>query len=348
MVTLNPDFVKVYNSLTTTGSDVIANAGGVVSIKDGTATARVLKDFLTSNAIAGSKRTLALAECVKTATFAVSADTAGLSTHFNITQNIGGVLDSGEAGGDGLVQHYLEYVAAASGETTTTIATGIVAQINALRDAGQLRVTASNGGTATITLTGMAGAPLWTVSGTANLGLEANAIPGTTGTAASHDAGTDIATITTATRDPEVLTVGDTVRFAGFAGGDGDYVIKEIVNDTSFKIFGGVLINASSGARTITPVAQESRFVGADLTVAGVAENLSYAADPSVVQAIGATTLYTKVEFHFYDTKGFGGFNQASGDQRYVLEMYIDQAIATTSYSPAVIAIDAVLAAIPS
>lgn len=348
MVTLNPDFVKVYNSLTTTGSDVIANAGGVVSIKDGTASAFVLKDFLTSNAIAGSKRTLALAECVKTATFVVTADTAGLSTHFNITQNISGVLDSGEAGGDGLVQHYLEYVAAASGETTTTIATGIVAQINALRDAGQLRVTASNGGTATITLTGMAGAPLWTVSGTANLGGETNAIVGTTGSAASHDAATDIATITTASRSPEMLTVGDTVLLAGFAGGNGSYVVQELTDATHIKVFGGATINASSGARTITPVAQESRFVGANLTTAGVAENLSYAVDPSVVQAIGATTLYTKVEFHFYDAKGFGGFNQSSGDQRYVLEMYIDQAIAIASYSPSVIAIDAVIAAIPS
>ena len=95
MVTLNPDFVKVYNSLTSTGSDVIANAGGVVSIKDGTASAIVLKDFLTSNAIAGSKRTMALAESAKTATFAVTAASAALSTHFNITQNISGVLDSG-------------------------------------------------------------------------------------------------------------------------------------------------------------------------------------------------------------------------------------------------------------
>ena len=84
------------------------------------------------------------------------------------------------------------------------------------------------------------------------------------------------------------------------------------------------------------------------MTVAGVAENLSYAVDPSVVQAIGATTLYTKVEFHFYDLKGFGGFNQSSGDQRYVLEMYYDQAIASASYNAAETAIDAVLAAIPS
>lgn len=346
MVTLNPDFVKVYNSLTSTGSDVIANAGGVVSIKDGTASAIVLKDFLTSNAIAGSKRTMALAESVKTATFAVTAASADLSTHFNITQNISGVLDSGEAGGDGLVQHYLEYVAVAA-DTTTTIAEGLVKQINALRDAGQLKVTASSS-TNTITLAGMAGAPLWTVSGTANLGAE---------TSTMYTEATVTVGVTTA-NGVTVMTVnagavgrfaaGDTVNLANFNLGDGDYVVQG-VTDTTLSLFDeGATITASSGGRNVTLLAQESRQVGADLSAAGVAENLSYAVDPPVVQAIGATTLYTKVEFHFYDAKGFGGFNQASGDQRYVLEMYYDQAIASASYNAAETAIDAVLAAIPS
>lgn len=344
MVTLNPDFVKVYNSLTSTGSDIIANAGGVVSIKDGTASAIVLKDFLTSNAIAGSKRTMALAESVKTATFAVTAASADLSTHFNITQNISGVLDSGEAGGDGLVQHYLEYVAVAA-DTTTTIAEGLVKQINALRDAGQLKVTASSS-TNTITLAGMAGAPLWTVSGTANLGAETSTMATTTASAAASSSNgvTDI-TVGSTTG----INAGDSVVLDTFNAGDGTYVVQSVPDATSLLVFDeGVTITASSGARNVTLVAQESRQVGADLSAAGVAENLSYAVDPSVAQAIGATTLYTKVEFHFYDAKGFGGFNQASGDQRYVLEMYYDQAIASASYNAAETAIDAVLAAIPS
>ena len=347
MVTLNPDFVKVYNSLTSTGSDLIANAGGVVSIKDGTASAIVLKDFLTSNAIAGSKRTMALAESVKTATFAVTAASAHLSTHFNITQNIAGVLDSGEAGGDGLVQHYLEYVAVAA-DTTTTIAEGLVLQINALRDAGQLKVTASSS-TNTITLAGMEGAALWTVSGTANLGAETSTMAATTASSAavSSNGVTDI-TVGSTTG----INAGDTVTLSNFtadATNNGDYVVHSIGDATSLLIFDeGASINASAGARNVTLVAQESRQVGADLTAAGVAENLSYAVDPSVAQAIGATTLYTKAEFHFYDAKGFGGFNQASGDQRYVLEMYYDQSIASASYNAAETAIDAVIAAIPS
>jgi hypothetical protein len=344
MVTLNPDFVKVYNSLTSTGSDIIANAGGVVSIKDGTANAIVLKDFLTSNAIAGSKRTMALAESAKTATFAVSAASAGLSTRFNIVQNIAGVLDSGEAGGDGRVEHYIEYVAVA-GETTTDIAEGIVAQINALSDAGQLKVTASNS-TNTITLAGQAGAPLWTVSGTANLGAETSTMAATTASAAaaSSNGVTDITVASTAG-----INAGDSVVLDTFNAGDGTYVVQSVPDATSLLVFDeGVTITATSGARNVTLLAQESRFIGADLTSAGVAENLAYAVEPSEAQEISATALYTKVEFHFYDAKGFGGFNQASGDQRYVLEMYIDQSIASASYDAAETAIDAVLAAIPS
>jgi hypothetical protein len=346
MVTLNPDFVKVYNSLTSTGSDIIANAGGVVSIKDGTANAIVLKDFLTSNAIAGSKRTMALAESAKTATFAVSAASAGLSTRFNIVQNIAGVLDSGEAGGDGRVEHYIEYVAVA-GETTTDIAEGIVAQINALSDAGQLKVTASNS-TNTITLAGQAGAPLWTVSGTANLGAETSTMYTEATVTVGTPSANGVTVMTVASGATGRFAAGDTVNLANFNAGDGDYVVQGVTNTTLSLFDEGATITASSGGRNVTLLAQESRFIGADLTSAGVAENLAYAVEPSEAQEISATALYTKVEFHFYDAKGFGGFNQASGDQRYVLEMYIDQSIASASYDAAETAIDAVLAAIPS
>ncbi len=346
MVTLNPDFVKVYNSLTTTGSDVIANAGGVVSIKDGTASAIVLKDFLTSNAIAGSKRTMALAESEKTATFAVTAASAHLSTHFNIVQDISGVLDSGEAGGDGIVQHYLEYVAVAA-DTTTTIAEGLVKQINALRDAGQLKVTASSS-TNTITLAGMAGAPLWTVSGTANLGAETSTMYTEATVTVGVTTANGVTVMTVASGATGRFAAGDTVELRNFPDGDGVYIVQGVTNTTLSLFDEGATITAGSGGRNVTLVAQESRQVGADLSAAGVAENLSYAVDPSQAQAIGATALYTKIEFHFYDAKGFGGFNQASGDQRYVLEMYYDQAIASASYNAAETAIDAVIAAIPS
>ena len=358
MATQNPPFVKVYNALpTTVGANSITNAGGIISIRDGSASAEALYDFLTTNAIAGSKRTRALVESGKVATLTIQAAAAAadMVTSFNMSQEIGSAFDSGEAGGDGLVLQRIQYTAT-SADTTTTIADQFVLLINALSDAGQLKVTAANVG-AVITVTAMAGAPLWTVSGqtVANI-VEANAMGATTGSAAPSNVN-GVVTLTVAAN--HVATVptfvaGDTVLLAGFADGNGAYVVQsnpyilDPTDTTHLLIFDKTnAINASSGARTITVVAQDALNTGSLLTADGLAENLTFA-DGTAASAIGATTLYTKSEFHFYDMKGVGGFNQSSGDQRYVLDMYIDQSITSANYDAAEIAIDAVLAAIPS
>ena len=105
---------------------------------------------------------------------------------------------------------------------------------------------------------------------------------------------------------------------------------------------------APTGTGTVTYKSQAPINVGADLTADGVAENLTYAVNPSEAEVIGAAKVYTKCEFHFYDVKGVGGFNQASGNQRFVLEMYIDQSITAASYKAVVDAIDVVIAALPA
>ena len=154
---------------------------------------------------------------------------------------------------------------------------------------------------------------------------------------------TDVATATgvASASDQTTITVGatavkfqagDTVTLATFTSNNGDYVVASV----------------TAGTGTVTYKSQAPINVGADLTADGVAENLTYAVNPSEAEVIGAAKVYTKCEFHFYDVKGVGGFNQASGNQRFVLEMYIDQSITAASYKAVVDAIDVVIAALPA
>ena len=167
---------------------------------------------------------------------------------------------------------------------------------------------------------------------------------------------TDVATATgvASASDQTTITVGatavkfqagDTVTLATFTSNNGDYVVASVTATTIVIFNNGT---APTGTGTVTYKSQAPINVGADLTADGVAENLTYAVNPSEAEVIGAAKVYTKCEFHFYDVKGVGGFNQASGNQRFVLEMYIDQSITAASYKAVVDAIDVVIAALPA
>lgn len=334
MATQNPSFVKVYDSLTATGSDVIANAGGVVSIKNGNSTPQVLKKFLTSNAISGAKKTVGLAARGKSVIDTIATAVVGTEFSFTISQRVP------EPGGDGLVQVQISYIAA-TGDSVDSIAASLVNLINRHES---LKVTASSPTADDVQILADSAAPLFTISDEITVTFTENTGVDDVATATGVASASDQTTITVGAGEADKFQAGDTVTLATFSTNNGDYVVASAAG-ASIVIFNNG--TAPTGTGSVTYKSQAPINVGADLTVDGVAENLTYA-DGTDPVAIGAAKVYTKCEFHFYDVKGVGGFNQASGNQRFVLDMYIDQSITAANYKASVDAIDVVIAALPA
>jgi len=332
MSTQNLPYIKVYNSVNS-AANTIASAGGKVTVKDGSSNGYALLDFLTSKAIAGAARTMALAERPKIMFETITGVSTGTEFSFIISQDID------EPGGDGLAQVKISVVADAT-DDVNSIALKLVNQINANK---QLKVTASRPSNDDVEITGDAGYPLFSISNEVNVSF-ADTTGGTPATAsgASTANGQCVITVTGAGLN---FRPGDTVTLASFGAGNGDYVVAASATNTVTVFTEGATITyAASG--TVESNAQEARQVGADLKLLGKAENLKFADGQPHSELLDAT-LYTKAEFSFYAPKGSGGFNEQSGDQRFDLELYWDQSIAAATYDALETAVDAIIAALP-
>ena len=102
MSTQNLPYIKVYNSVNS-AANTISTASGKVTVKDGSSSGYKLLEFLTSKAIAGAARTMALAERVKVMTATVGSTAAGTEHSLTIVQDVD------EPGGDGLAQVKVAY-----------------------------------------------------------------------------------------------------------------------------------------------------------------------------------------------------------------------------------------------
>ena len=335
MATQNPSFVKLYNSLSATASHTIAMSAGVVSIKNGLASDIALKKFTIQNSIPGARKTVGLAARGKSVIDTIATAVVGTEFSFTISQRVP------EPGGDGLVQVQISYIAAA-GDTVNSIASSLVNLINRHES---LRVTASSPTADDVQILADSTAPLFTISDEVTVTFAENTGVADVATATGVASASDQTTITVGAGEADEFQAGDTVTLATFSTNNGDYVVASAAG-ASIVIFNNG--TAPTGTGSVTYKSQAPINVGADLTADGVAENLTYAVSPSEVEVIGAAKVYTKCEFHFYDVKGVGGFNQASGNQRFVLEMYIDQSITAASYKAVVDAIDVVIAALPA
>lgn len=330
MSTQNLPYIKVYNSVNS-AANTIASAGGKVTVKDGSSSGHALLDFLTSKAIAGAARTMALAERPKIMFETITGVSTGTEFSFIISQDID------EPGGDGLAQVKISVVADAT-DDVNSIALKLVNQINANK---QLKVTASRPSNDDVEITGDAGYPLFSISNEVNV-----AFADTTGGTPATESGATTANgqcVITVTGNGLNFRPGDTVTLSGMTG-DGDYVVAASDTNTVTVFTEGATI--ATGGGTVVSNAQEARQVGADLKALGKAENLKYADGQPHSELLDAT-LYTKAEFSFYAPKGSGGFNEQSGDQRFDLELYWDQSIAAATYDALETAVDAIIAALP-
>ena len=334
MSTQNLPYIKVYNSVNS-AANTIASAGGKVTVKDGSSSGHALLDFLTSKAIAGAARTMALAERVKVMTATVGSTAAGTEHSFIISQDID------EPGGDGLAQVKVQYTAVA-GDSVTSVAAALVKGINANKSL-KLSATSALG---VITITADAGYPLFELSNLVG-GITKADITGVAVAASESGASTanGQCTLTVGAGEGDNFQAGDTVALASFTAGDGDYIVASAAG-TSIVVFTEGATITSSGSGTVTYKAQEARQVGADLKALGKAENLKYS-DVQLHSELLDATLYTKAEFSFFAPKGSGGFNEQSGDQRFDLELYWDQSIAAATYDALETAVDAIIAALP-
>jgi len=332
MSTQNLPYIKVYNSVNS-AANTIASAGGKVTVKDGSSNGYALLDFLTSKAIAGAARTMALAERPKIMFETITGVSTGTEFSFIISQDID------EPGGDGLAQVKISVVADAT-DDVNSIALKLVNQINANK---QLKVTASRPSNDDVEITGDAGYPLFSISNEVNVSFD-----DTTGGTPATESGATTANgqcVITVTGNGLNFRPGDTVTLASFGAGNGDYVVAASALNTVTVFTEGATITSGPGG-TVVSNAQEARQVGADLKALGKAENLKYA-DTNPHSELLDATLYTKAEFSFYAPKGSGGFNEQSGDQRFDLELYWDQSIATATYDALETAVDAIIAALP-
>jgi len=333
MSTQNLPYIKVYNSVNS-AANTIESAGGRVTVKDGSSNGYALLDFLTSKAIAGAARTMALAERVKVMTATVGSTATGTEHSFIISQDID------EPGGDGLAQVKASYVASA-GDTVTDVASALKDVINANKSL-KLSATSALG---VVTITADAGYPLFELSNLAGNITEAD-VTGVADQESESAASTANGQCDITIGDTSAFQVGDTVTLAAFTAGNGDYIVSAIPDGTSLFVFTEGATITSSGSGTVTYNAQEARQVGADLKTLGKAENLKYA-DTNPHSELLDATLYTKAEFSFFAPKGSGGFNEQSGDQRFNLELYWDQSIAAATYDALETAVDAIIAALP-
>lgn len=329
MSTQNLPYIVIIDSPSTTAADTAAVSGGEALIKDGAG--NQLFKFKTNKGIDGS-REFGLAESQKDADLTVQAATVGLETSVIISQDVD------EAGGDGLAQVKVSYVAV-TGDTTTTIASKLANLINAHKS---LKVTATPS-SAVITLVGDAGYPLWIGSALSNL-VEASGMAATTASADGALAN-DQQAITVASSTG--FAAGDTVTLSGFAAGDGDYVIASIASGTSIVLWNeGSDIDATSGDRDVILKAQERKHNADDLIASGVAASFQKDGNGNAVLPT-AGAVYLESKFSFMAPKGYGGFNNQSSDQEHLLKVYVKQSGATAAnFSKALDGLDAVIAAI--
>jgi len=328
MSTQNLPYIVIIDSPSATAADTAAVSGGEALIKDGAG--NQLYKFKTSKGLSGS-REFGLAESQKDADLTVQAATVGLETSVIISQDVD------EAGGDGLAQVKVSYVAV-TGDTTTTIASKLANLINAHKS---LKVTATPS-SAVITLVGDAGYPLWIGSALSNL-VETSGMAATTASADGTlaDDQQDISVASSAD-----FAAGDTVTLAGFVAGDGDYVIASTASGTIVLWNEGSAIDATAGARTVTLKSQERKHSADDLIAAGVKASFQKDGNgDAVLPTAGA--IYLESKFSFMAPKGYGGFNNQSSDQEHLLKVYVKQSGATAAnFSKALDGLDAVIAAI--
>jgi len=323
MSTQNLPYIVIIDSPSATASDTAAVSGGEAIIKDGAG--NQLFKFKTNKGIDGS-REFGLAESQKDADLTVQLPTVGLETSVIISQDVD------EAGGDGLAQVKVSYVAV-TGDTTTTIASKLANLINAHKS---LKVTATPS-SAVITLVGDAGYPLWIGSALSNLveapGMETEAV--TLVGSLSND--TQALTVA----DESGFSAGDTISLSGFTG-DGDYVVYSVSSGSIVVINEG---SAITGTGTATLVAQERKHNANDLISAGVAASFQKDLNGDAVLPT-AGSIYLESKFSFMAPKGYGGFNNQSSDQEQLLKVYIRQDASAANLDAAIDGLDAVIAAI--
>ena len=169
--------------------------------------------------------------------------------------------------------------------TDTVIRDNFVTMINRLTTAGQFFLTATAVGSASFSITGTTGHPLFVVRGlrntTATQGITAIAPNATPGTAL---AGTTTVTVTTASAHG--LVVGQAVNITTATGytftRDGvatvasinNAVIATVPSSTTFTLYNTTGSGTNTGTIVITPVAQLERGTVADLTAQGVSSTL--------------------------------------------------------------------------
>ena len=324
MSTQNLPYIVIIDSPSATAADTAAVSGGEALIKDGAG--NQLYKFKTNKGLSGS-REFGLAESQKDADLTVQAATVGLETSVIISQDVD------EAGGDGLAQVKVSYVAV-TGDTTTTIASKLANLINAHKS---LKVTATPS-SAVITLVGDAGYPLWIGSALSNLvetsGMETEAV---TSVAGLSDDTQDLTVASSAG-----FSAGDTITLSGFTTGDGDYVVYSVASGLIVVINEGAAITGTGDA---TVVAQERKHAADDLIAAGVKASFQKDGNGNPVEFTAGAT-YLESKFSFMAPKGYGGFNNQSSDQEHLLKVYVKQDATAANLDAAIDGLDAVIAAI--
>jgi len=325
MSTQNLPYIVIIDSPSATAADTAAVSGGEALIKDGAG--NQLYKFKASKGLSGS-REFGLAESQKDADLTVQAATVGLETSVIISQDVD------EAGGDGLAQVKVSYVAV-TGDTTTTIASKLANLINAHKS---LKVTATPS-SAVITLVGDAGYPLWIGSALSNLvetsGMETEAV---TLVGALSDDTQDLTVASSAG-----FSAGDTITLSGFTTGDGDYVVYSVPDATSILVINeGAAITGTGDA---TVVAQERKHAANDLIAAGVKASFQKDGNGNPVEFTAGAT-YLESKFSFMAPKGYGGFNNQLSDQEHLLKVYVNQSATAANLDAAIDGLDAVIAAI--
>jgi len=324
MSTQNLPYIVIIDSPSATAADTAAVSGGEALIKDGAG--NQLYKFKTSKGLSGS-REFGLAESQKDADLTVQAATVGLETSVIISQDVD------EAGGDGLAQVKVSYVAV-TGDTTTTIASKLANLINARKS---LKVTATPS-SAVITLVGDAGYPLWIGSALSNLvetsGMETESV---TLVGPLSDDTQDLTVV-----DSTGFSAGDTITLAGFTTGDGDYVVYSVAPGSIVVINEGAAITGTGDA---TVVAQERKHAADDLIAAGVKASFQKDGNGNPVEFTAGAT-YLESKFSFMAPKGYGGFNNQLSDQEHLLKVYVNQSATAANLDAAIDGLDAVIAAI--
>jgi hypothetical protein len=334
-MTQNKPSIKILNTTDVVAdTSAVANAmvaagGGMVELKNLAGTFKKF-DFRKRTSMKIS-RSLTETAKIQRAAFTAAALT---EYSFSITQDVD-IDGTGKRSNTEIITY--KSVAASN----TEIEAGLKASVDAFIAAGRLKLTAVVSGSGYITLTGAAGYPLFSASNITGITIsnQQATVAGhaTAGTAVAESSG--LITLTSAAT--HAIVVGQVVSVATCAGFDAtkDGVLYEdsipptrvvAVTGTTMVLDAGTVgtgTNTTASAAAVIE-AVEDFGQGQDLLDASIVDSFDSAS------VFSASKKYTKVSILAYGPKGYGGFNQSSGDQLQQIDLYYDEA--ATAYDTSV------------